>query len=143
MTFPVVDLFQCSDCHQTFSAGKKEFVKDPITHDMVCYNCHAEREEALMVNQNKIILYLVNEGEEMRVQNYSGTLHFKVLNSHISKNNLNVPRTDVWFIGPDGKTWHGFRYGVHELLRCNKPKHQKKHLMSLCKCDYRTNFKYE
>lgn len=141
MTLPVIELFECSDCKNTYRCQDVcNYVSDLRTHQNICYNCLADREEALMLNHDKIILYLDNENE---VRNYPGTMHFKVHRCSVSKKNIGPMRKDVWFLGPDGKEWHGFTFYGKQLLRCNKPKKQHKHLMSLCKCDYRTRYKYD
>jgi hypothetical protein len=56
------------------------------------------------------------------VGTWEGSFKFQVCNVNTSRNNWGAKRTDMWFVGPDGKTWHGVNIGDNDILRCKRIK---------------------
>lgn len=72
-----------------------------------CYACCAEADCAQLLADGKGTLYLTDKG----VTNWTGHLVFRVGSRKKGRHNVAGTRTDVRFVGPDGKTWHGVQYG--------------------------------
>ena len=90
----------------------------------VCFDCCAYEDKAQMILDGKTILYLQHEtgkgyGE---VVNWPGTLRMKAA---VRKGSHNIARYryDAWFLGPDGKDWHGVQYGDNtQIIHCKRLK---------------------
>lgn len=108
-----------------------------------CYPCCGERDRERMVRDGKATLYWTgcsyqrtakpgrwelprfNFGERDcgEVANWCESLRFIVVELRHSFHNLAGKRYDVWFIGPDGKRWHGVQYGENtQLVHCKRVK---------------------
>lgn len=77
-----------------------------------------------MIESGRAFLYLTKGG----ISDWPGKLHFTIRYSR--SHNVRTPqgfpmnRTDVWFTGPDGETWHGTNQGDNQVLRCKRNKHR-------------------
>ena len=58
------------------------------------------------------------------VGTWEGSFNFQVCNRNTSKHNMAGKRLDLWFVGPDGKTWHGVNIGDNQIVRCHRNKQQ-------------------
>lgn len=86
-------------------------------HKKVCYDCCAKRDRLRMSATGRIALYL----HDGRVTNWPGTLTFTVVWQRRSRHNTGGKRTDVWFTGPHGYVWHGYKCSDNtELLNCRR-----------------------
>lgn len=108
--------FTCADCGQSKShddggcGGTGHGVRD--NGDKVCYACCAIEDRKYMIEHGKNTLYLVkNDQKKYEITNWPGTLRFPVGTIRKGHHNIAGNRYDVWFCGPDGKTWHGVQYG--------------------------------
>lgn len=99
----------CNDAEQEFRRGRE-----------VCYRCCGIRDRRHMKRNGRIDLYLHGS----TITNWPGTLVFGLVDRKVSDHNMagKNGRTDVWFIGPDGSTWHGVNIGDHQILRCKRTK---------------------
>lgn len=77
-----------------------------------------------MIESGRATLYLTSSG----ITDWPGVLKFQAQRSRTHKvrtpQGYAMNRTDVWFIGPDGETWHGVNQGDNEVLRCKRNKHR-------------------
>lgn len=109
-------------CKQTIEGS---FAKD-ADNNPVCYKCCADLDIERMKEHGRITLYLTNDEQGHKyVGNWCGTLKFSVTHfkyhRHSAFGYLN--RTDVWFAGPDGKTWHGINSEDNtQLCHCRRTK---------------------
>lgn len=90
-----------------------------------CYECIATMDKNRMIWDGKITLYFVKRDEKHFVTNWPGSLEFPVLNVKTSFHNMagRNGRTDFWFKGPDGKTWHGYQIGQYnQIAHCKRTK---------------------
>lgn len=91
-----------------------------------CYACCAERERASMVTTGRATLYLVDgcDGRPYRVTDWPGHLSFAVGRVRCSARGggFGSQRTDAWFTGPDGRTWHAVSRGDSQIARCRRVK---------------------
>lgn len=90
-----------------------------------CYACCAEREKARMLETGRAVLYLTREtiaGGHVRhfATDWPGELKFRAHTLSKGRHNIARTRIDVWFVGPDGKPWHGVNIGDNQLLRCRR-----------------------
>lgn len=78
----------------------------------ICFACCGEMDRQELINTGKGILYLTTRpnSDIATLSNWPGTLK---LVCHVKRGRHNIARYryDVWFIGPDGKQWHGVQYG--------------------------------
>lgn len=103
----------------------------PIDPVIFCYSCAAEIERADMIKSGYATLCVgwQNNGKRpTSVGNWTGDfsipISFYRMNPHYIPNNRPIPRYDVWFIGPDGKVWHGTNIGDNDLCRCERTKYK-------------------
>ena len=100
--------FTCADCGVCGGTGYA--VRD--NGDKICYECCAIDDRKYMIEHGRNTLYLVkNAAEQYEITNWPGTLRFRVGTMRKGYHNMAGCRYDVWFVGPDGKTWHGVQYG--------------------------------
>ena len=67
--------------------------------------------------------YLRYRPEEVYLTNWPGTLRLPVKDGLVKagRHNFAGIRYDVWFIGPDGKEWHGVQYGDNtQICHCKR-----------------------
>jgi hypothetical protein len=93
----------------------------------LCFACCAERDKADMVRTGRTTLYLTHEmrpenptAKHGTVGNWPGSL---VFHATVKKGRHNIASTryDVWFVGPDGRDWHGVQYGENtQLCHCKR-----------------------
>lgn len=109
--------FRCVDCNQT-----KPVQKDGGTgyatasKGKVCYACCGERDKKDMIATGKAVHYLSKKGDKWVFGNWPGTLEFPILRRTVGIHNIGGTRDDVWFIGPDGKKWHGVQIGQNSQI---------------------------
>ena len=85
-----------------------------------CYPCAAEYEKRCMVQSGRAVLY---DCDDETLSDWTGELRFKVGSRRESFHNMARVRYDVWFRGPDGATWHGYRCGDNtQLTHCRRTK---------------------
>ncbi len=118
--------FLCVDCQQTkpvqntggtgYATSDRADLCGPS--GKVCYTCCGIRDRRYMERNGQIVLYW----NDFRVSNWPGSLSFKADCYRTSFHNMagKNGRTDVWFTGPDGFTWHGVNIGDHQILRCER-----------------------
>jgi hypothetical protein len=95
-----------------------------------CYECCAVRDREQMVRDGTAVLYLTSHrqipsGNHTReVINWPGSLRFAVTRWRHSRHGggFGTQRTDAWFIGPDGATWHAINRGDMDVARCKRVK---------------------
>lgn len=90
-----------------------------------CYGCIALMDKHEMETTGRATLYFVKRGEKYFVTNWPASLEFPVLGMRTSWHNMagKDGRIDFWFIGPDGKTWHGYQIGQYnEIAHCKRTK---------------------
>lgn len=99
-----------------------------------CYACCGERDRTDMIASGRVTLYLIPREHKpadradfvrYEVINWPGSLRFSVRISDIrhGRHNIAGTRTDVWFLGPDGATWHGVNYGENtDIVHCRRVK---------------------
>ena len=120
--------FTCADCGQRKSHDDGGCdttgyaVRD--NRDKVCYGCCAIEDRKYMIEHGRNTLYLVkNDAEQYEITNWPGTLRFRVGTMRKGYHNMAGCRYDVWFVGPDGKTWHGVQYGNNtQICRVKRTK---------------------
>jgi hypothetical protein len=121
-----LDTFLCCDCSQEFPVshnGGTGYAREPDTWRFVCYGCCGKRDRAAMIERGKATLYLTIRNAANEVTNWPGTLRFRTGAPHVSRHNIAGKRYDVWFTGPDGKTWHGVQYGDNtQICHCRRTK---------------------
>jgi len=142
-TTPVV----CADCGKTIEPPANSCGTGyGVARDgaKVCYECCGKRDAEDMRQTGKATLYYFagtrtptnpdglrvvcgatdnNDKTVSRVGNWPGTLMFRVKTWTHGKHNIARERLDLWFIGPDGKRWHGVRYGRDtDILHCRRLK---------------------
>jgi hypothetical protein len=98
---------------------------------LICYDCCAIRDKADMIKTGKALLYLTTSTNgklafgmfgDAVVSNWPGTLKLNA-RFKLGRHNIARSRYDVWFIGPDGKSWHGVQYGEYsQLTYCKRIK---------------------
>jgi len=93
----------------------------------LCYDCCAVDDKKFMVEHGEISLYLTcvkdSPYETFEVSNWPGSLRFKVCSWSRGEHNWGS-RIDVWFRGPDGKIWWGWKCdnGIHECINVRRTK---------------------
>lgn len=93
-----------------------------------CYACAALRDREAMQRDGAITLYLTRDRETnehaWKITNWPGTLRFPAGRVKHSRRGggFGAQRTDAWFIGPDGATWHAVNRGDNEIARCRRVK---------------------
>jgi hypothetical protein len=89
-----------------------------------CYACCAQRDRENMIRDGRITLYLTREDNgSWWVGNWPGSAKFKVGSYRKGGHNIARTRHDVWFMGPDGKEWHGVQYGENtQICHCKRSK---------------------
>ena len=125
--------FRCSQC----GAVKAFPLEDGGTgyglnkaDDFVCYACCGENDRREMIETGKAILYLTHDRiaspsypfADGKVTNWPGTFS---LPCRVKRGRHNIARRryDAWFIGPDGKQWHGVQIGDNtQIIRCKRVK---------------------
>ena len=96
----------------------------------ICYLCCATHDKKHMTETGRITLYLTGDLETggrftpTEISNWPGTLKFNVLSWRLGGHNWNIPRYNVWFIGPDRRIWYGVHSGYNsQLIHCKQTKH--------------------
>lgn len=91
-----------------------------------CYACCAKIDKERMVRDGKSdFLYLSMDGAgEWVITNWPGSLRFKAIRVSLSDHNMagKNGRRDTWFVGPDGKVWHGVSVGNSDVLHAKRTK---------------------
>jgi len=89
-----------------------------------CYECCALFESGRMIAEGKTTLYLCgNRTTGFTLTDWAGYLKFPVRSMRKGRHNWGIPRYDVWFTGPDKRTWHGVQYGDNtQLCHCKRNK---------------------
>lgn len=124
-------MFLCGDCGKTkpvgTSGGTGYGWTDPDNPDdkPVCYECCGKRDVADMIATGRAVLYLTyHKGGTARLTNWPGTIEYRA-GVRVGRHNIAGHRYDVWFTGPDGRSWHGVTYGDNtQICRCKRLKHQ-------------------
>ena len=81
-----------------------------------------------MAHAGIAVLYLlyrpgaVSQGERYQVGTWDGSHKWNVSQFRKGRHNMAGSRLDVWFTGPDGKTWHGCNLGDNDIVRCRANK---------------------
>lgn len=92
----------------------------------VCFDCCGTRDREYMIETGSSValpLYLTKTDNAWSVGNWPGTLRFRCGVPKKSQHNIAGTRYDVWFTGPDGKTWHGVQYGEWtQIVHCKRTK---------------------
>jgi hypothetical protein len=83
-----------------------------------------------MIETGRITLYLVKRAHpenpslsQYFVTDWTGKLEFRVggaVRHSPHGGGFGSQRTDAWFTGPDGKTWHTINRGDMHLARCKR-----------------------
>lgn len=102
---------------------------------IICAPCCGEVDRLAMIETGRAVLYLNSiptsdcmAGQPWNTRrgalsNWPGTLEFKTTAFKVGRHNMARRRYDVWFIGPDGKEWHGVQYGDNtQLCHCRRLK---------------------
>lgn len=116
----------CADCHAQFVADAHTpgYATACADGRHICYDCSARLTRQYMIETGRATLYLTSDG----ITDWPGRLRFQTRRSRTHKvrtpQGYAMNRTDVWFVGPDGKTWHGVNQGDNEILRCKRNKHR-------------------
>lgn len=128
MTTQADQTFVCVDCREIEPIRTKGGTGYATCHTddtvrpsgKVCYACCGIRNREDMIRNGRITLYW----DSRKVTNWPGTLVFTECEYRSSFHNMagKDGRTDVWFAGPDGFTWHGVNIGDHQILRCKRTK---------------------
>lgn len=105
-----------------------------------CYPCCGALDREYMLAHGKIMLYLVSKPNPdftglgtmgnrhpqlWFVTNWPGSLEFKVIRGPSQSRNsqMRMYRYDVWFVGPDGHLWHGYKCGDNtDICHCKRTK---------------------
>lgn len=84
--------------------------------------CAAERQRRDMIDTGRAVLYLPGDPRlSWRVRDWTNFMSFRVVRYNISRHNMAGRRVDVWFPGPDGYVWHGYRVGQNtEICHCRR-----------------------
>ncbi len=106
----------CADCGATIEDGQSAVLREKGKR--VCYSCAALREFDDLVRRGQGVLYLT--GSELT--NWTGIMRFNVRLETFSKHGggFGSQRTDAWFTGPDGHTWHAINRGDMDLARVRR-----------------------
>lgn len=99
--------------------------------EKICFKCCAVRDQEEMKETGKAHLYLHGDDPIKGIRhlthltNWPGTLKLHIHRYRFGKHNIARTRTDVWFIGPDGKQWWGVLYGENtQIVHCRRVKRQ-------------------
>lgn len=91
-----------------------------------CFACCAERDRRDMIETGRAVLYLIGNAENgWAVTNWPGTLRFLPFRVRLHRHGggFGSQRTDAWFTGPDGASWHAINRGDHsQIARCRRIK---------------------
>jgi hypothetical protein len=89
-----------------------------------CYECCAKDDRDSMLSSGRATLYLTgNRADGYKVTNWPGSLSFPVHYAKHGRHNIARSRVDVYFVGPDGNTWHGVQYGENtQICHCRRTK---------------------
>lgn len=121
--------FKCHDCGQekpvqhNGGTGYARLADD--SDKLICYDCCAIRDRAEMDEKGKAVLYLDYDDtlHSYMVENWPGTLRFKLDDWRRGNHNIAGTRTDVWFRDRAGREWHGVQYGEwSQLCHCKRLK---------------------
>jgi len=121
--------FYCDECkinktHPSDSCTTGYGVRDDGSK--ICFDCCGIRDKQIMIkagNSKTLPLYLVVKEAQWWVTNWPNTLSFQVHHLRKGKHNIAGTRYDVWFQGPDNKTWHGTQYGDWtQIVHCKRIK---------------------
>ncbi len=121
------DTFHCDGCARDIDRPKSPGgVGYGVAEDgrVICYVCGAQETRARMADptsDGREILYLVRDGPDWIVTDWPGKLRFPVGVSKTGRHNMAGSRIDVWFHGPDGRTWWGVQYGENtQVIHCRR-----------------------
>lgn len=92
----------------------------------ICFACCGKNDLETMRKTgvgDSLPLYLTKKDSgHLSVGNWSGTLSFPVTFSRLSKTNMGLKRTDVWFL-VDNHLWHGVHVGDYtDIVHCKRRK---------------------
>lgn len=127
--------FRCADCLALIP------ITDGRAMDSngleVCYPCCGARDHKAMIETGKATLYLSFDDwgpykpnmsrfigfryVPAKITNWPGTLAFNTGAVKYGRHNMARNRYDVWFMGPDGREWHGVTYGDNtQICHCKR-----------------------
>lgn len=122
--------FVCVDCKKeivpagnTPGYGRRNSANEYGPAGDLCFDCCAIEDKAYMIETGAITLYLTRlDATSGKVSNWPGTMSYPC-RIKIGKHNIARVRYDVWFRGPDGKTWHGVTLGNNtRICHCKRTK---------------------
>lgn len=94
-----------------------------------CYACIGAMDRAAMLADGRATLYLAERKQgdgsgRWFVTYWPGSLEFPCSRVSHSRHGggFGSPRSDAWFIGPDGATWHAVNRGDSQIARCRRLK---------------------
>lgn len=123
--------FQCKQCHHIIELQKNGGTGYALnnSNELICYSCCGENDRQRMIDNKKIVLYLVTYKDDFLkylVINWPGTLRIPIRKVKIGKHNIAGTRTDVWFVF-NGYWWHGVNYGDNsQICHCKQTKERSK-----------------
>lgn len=131
MTDTILECGHSPSEHSSFTTG---YGTDPETGKRYCYACCADQDREDMLETGRATLYLSQENSGVlrleggrghgTVSNWPGSLKFPAYIKR-GRHNIAGTRYDVWFKGPDGKTWHGVQYGDNtQICHCRRTKQE-------------------
>lgn len=108
-----------------------------------CFQCCADKERASMIETGRAVLYLTHKkspeqlpGASMarglvvrwEVTDWPGLLRFPAYGVTESRHGggFGAQRTDAYFRGPDGATWHAVNRGDNDIARCHRVAERKR-----------------
>lgn len=85
-----------------------------------CFACYGIRDRADMVETGRATLYLtrrtgaprvsgLDSASDWELTNWPGSLSFRIYHTCTGRHNWTGHRRDIWFRGPDGRKWWGWR----------------------------------
>ena len=106
----------CTTGYGTDNSGRK-----------ICFACCGKNDLRTLQktgDSKGLPLYLAKSQQGyLKVTNWPGTLTFPVTFSRLSKTNMDLKRTDVWFVVADHELWHGVHIGHNtDIVHCKRTK---------------------
>tara|TARA_Y100000310_G_C20697297_1_gene826622 strand:- start:530 stop:913 length:384 start_codon:yes stop_codon:yes gene_type:complete len=114
----------CIRCGSEFINNECGIYKD----EYYCYKCCGECDIEYMLENGKNTFYLVRVKhptyEKYEVTNWPGSLRLPVISWSKGSHNIGGKRIDVWFRGPDGKIWWGWKVhgGWSDIIKVRRTK---------------------
>lgn len=127
--------FHCDRCGQDKTHNEPHTTGYGVNDagQKVCFACCAEVDREQMIATGRACLYLTYTSPVVlrgnykpignaTVSNWPGTLKISAT-FRKGRHNIAGTRYDVWFTGPDGKSWHGVQYGENtQICHCRRMK---------------------